>query len=314
MRWTELQGQLVGIKDELSRAGKGPSRESLERRLADIRGELARIESEWHESGGGRDHRTTIDELLDELLGHEGAEERIGPPTPDPDIVEEATVTARRRLGRRRADRASQRPTDREEGTPRLHPDSGGPVPPSQPGWRLIGAFVLALVVGVAGGLLVRSAVQDDQPASATVAPEPADQVGGMRELPASGPSESAASAGAEPEPQPALQRDLDRLLTLTPIVFDRGQRELGALDQRILNSVAAVLLAYPDAKVTVVGLADDSAPSAENLDLATGRAEAALGYFVSQGVPNGRLVAEGHEGSPPEDSRSQIALDVTLE
>jgi outer membrane protein OmpA-like peptidoglycan-associated protein len=126
---------------------------------------------------------------------------------------------------------------------------------------------------------------------------------------PASGPSESATSAGAEP-PEPTLQRDLTRLLMATPVVFEPGESELDELERRILNNIAAVLLAYSNALVSVVGYGDDGTVGTE---LGEARAEIVRIYLSFQGVPGDMLRSVGRAGARPDSSSSDIALEVSV-
>lgn len=413
MSWSELQGASAEIRGQLNRADDPATREVLGERLAEAREAIALIESRWRQSGENgdgppedgraadvatsppegqeRDGRrsSSVDELLDELLPRG---EEIEPSSPDPEIIEKATTTARRRIfdtatgtGHRLADRApniGHQPRIEQVASKRHQPISDftrgvehqrnaqtWPALRSSTALRVAGALALAALVGIAGILLQASREQPAEVAataggsvdsaheleelqeiltiiglddlaleldgslvriSGTV--ESADQLEMVRDAavaladyaeldtsgvvigqPSIGVSESTSPVGTD-RPEPTLQRDLDRLLTLTPIMFDPGRSELGEIDRQILNAVAAVIMSAPKAEVTIIGHADDDGAGNGNVDLATTRAETVHDYLAFHGVREDLLTAEGSAGATPSEIPGSIELDVTLE
>lgn len=109
------------------------------------------------------------------------------------------------------------------------------------------------------------------------------DQAGAASDQAAAAPSGRAA----------AMQAELDRVVAATPIIFGNNEASLTALHERILNSVASILLAYPDIPVQVIGFTDGAGSSEGNLELSLLRAEAVRAYLVGQGVPETSLDVE---------------------
>ncbi|MEM9613768.1 MAG: BMP family ABC transporter substrate-binding protein [Actinomycetota bacterium] len=100
--------------------------------------------------------------------------------------------------------------------------------------------------------------------------------------------------AAAEPSGRAAaMQAELDRVVASTPIIFGNNEAALTALHERILNSVASILLAYPDIPVKVIGFTDGAGSSEGNFELSLLRAEAVRAYLISQGVPETSLNVE---------------------
>lgn len=91
-------------------------------------------------------------------------------------------------------------------------------------------------------------------------------------------------------DPAAVMQRELDRILAGTPIVFERGQVAVTERHQVILNNVVATMSAYPNQSIVVVGYTDDQGTPEANEQLSSARAQNVKDYLVSQGVPSERL------------------------
>lgn len=91
-----------------------------------------------------------------------------------------------------------------------------------------------------------------------------------------------------------ALQRELDRILDATPIVFSVGQTDLSELQQRVLNNVATILQGYPELTVEILGYTDDLGAPDANATLSAERATSVRDYLVGLGVPAGGLTVAG--------------------
>ncbi len=132
--------------------------------------------------------------------------------------------------------------------------------------------------------------------------------------VPSSG---GAGEAMAEPTGRSAsLQAEVSRVTAATPIIFDVGQTDLTDLHVRILNSVAAILSAYPDQVVTIVGFTDDTGPAENNRRVSLARAESVRSYLISQGVPEGSLVvdARGEEAASGSSALANLERRVEFE
>ena len=81
------------------------------------------------------------------------------------------------------------------------------------------------------------------------------------------------------------LQSELDRILAVTPLIFDTGQADLTALHQRVLNNVVLVLQNQPDGVVTITGYTDEEGTNSANRQISLSRAENVKAYLVSQGI-----------------------------
>jgi basic membrane protein A len=148
--------------------------------------------------------------------------------------------------------------------------------------------------------------------AEALAAPKPVDAT--QLTVQDAAPAEGAA---AEPTPRAdALQQDLNRTLASTPLIFDTSATELTELHVRILNDVAASLLAYPDLAVRVVGYSDAVGDPETNRRVSLARAEGVKGYLVQQGVSEGSLTtdARGEEGASGADVLGGLERRVELE
>lgn len=99
-------------------------------------------------------------------------------------------------------------------------------------------------------------------------------------------PAAPSAPAGPVTGRAAALQAEINRVIASTPLIFGSGETSLTELHVRILNTVASILLAYPELPVTIVGFTDDTGDDASNRQLSLDRAAAAKDYLVSQGVP----------------------------
>ena len=113
-----------------------------------------------------------------------------------------------------------------------------------------------------------------------------------------------------------ALQQDLNRTLASTPLIFESSATELTELHVRILNDVAASLLAYPDMSIKVVGYSDAVGDPETNRQVSLARAEAVKAYLVGQGVSEASLTTEarGEEGASGSEGLGGLERRVELE
>lgn len=115
------------------------------------------------------------------------------------------------------------------------------------------------------------------------------------------------APAGSNGRPA-AMQGELDRVVASTPIIFQSNEAALTALHERILNSIASIMLAYPDIPVSIVGFTDGQGSPEGNRSLSLLRAEAVRSYLIAQGVPESSL---GVEAMGEETSSGSSAIGV---
>ncbi|MEZ5412254.1 MAG: BMP family ABC transporter substrate-binding protein [Acidimicrobiales bacterium] len=124
-------------------------------------------------------------------------------------------------------------------------------------------------------------------------------------------------AASTSPEQQAratAFQAELYRILASTPLIFDLGASELTPLHQRILNSAALVVNAYPELAVTVVGYTDGQGDPEANHQLSLRRAEAVKAYLQGQGVDGNRLTTEARGEGTSTGSADLASLERRVE
>ena len=111
-----------------------------------------------------------------------------------------------------------------------------------------------------------------------------------------------------------ALQSELRRVVASTPIIFGNSETSITDLHARILNSVASILLAYPEVPVIVVGFADGIGSDDSNRELSLVRAESVKAYLVGQGVPAANLTIDARGETTSTGSRSLANLERRVE
>ncbi|MGI9614090.1 MAG: BMP family ABC transporter substrate-binding protein [Acidimicrobiales bacterium] len=127
---------------------------------------------------------------------------------------------------------------------------------------------------------------------------------------------------GDAPPPPPAspraasYQSELSRVVASTPIIFDVGQTALSELHSRILNSIAAIMTAYPEYEVTIVGFADGTGSVEDNREISLRRAESVKAYLVGLGVAEDKLAiaARGEETSSGSEALASLERRVEFE
>ena len=87
---------------------------------------------------------------------------------------------------------------------------------------------------------------------------------------------------------------DFDRLL------FETNSAVLKSGSQDQLRNIAAILKAYPNARVKIGGYTDTSGDPAANMKLSQDRANSVMQELTNLGVASGRLSAEGYGGTNP--------------
>jgi OOP family OmpA-OmpF porin len=87
---------------------------------------------------------------------------------------------------------------------------------------------------------------------------------------------------------------DFDRLL------FDTGAATLQPASQEQLGNIAAILKAYPKAKVTIGGYTDNTGDAAANVTLSQQRADNVMAELGKLGVDPSRMTAKGYGQDHP--------------
>ncbi len=106
----------------------------------------------------------------------------------------------------------------------------------------------------------------------------------------------------------PQLFEPETTVVVLEGVNFEFGSAVLTAAALRVLDRVAASLIASPDLRVRVSGHTDSTGPRAFNVRLSQERAEAGRRYLIAQGVAPDRLVAVGYGPDRPVADNSTAA------
>ena len=144
------------------------------------------------------------------------------------------------------------------------------------------------------------------EPAAAPVVAEPAPAADGLieRTLP-DGKTIRVRADGVEDRLIGFLQdgtRQVDKTtwFTFDRLEFETGSAILKASSAAQVEAIAAILGAWPAAKLKLGGYTDNTGKPAANLKLSQQRADAALAAIVARGVAADRLAAEGYGNQFP--------------
>jgi outer membrane protein OmpA-like peptidoglycan-associated protein len=109
-------------------------------------------------------------------------------------------------------------------------------------------------------------------------------------------------SARIPPAPTPSLVKIVgDHLELPEQVVFESGRALIQESSYRLLDQVAALLLAHPEmVRVIVEGHTDSKGDARDNLELSQRRAEMVTNYLVVKGLSFTRLEAKGFGASQP--------------
>lgn len=118
----------------------------------------------------------------------------------------------------------------------------------------------------------------------------------------------------AEPEPAPmpvnTCQKDFTVTLAGQSIGFKTNKTEINQASQELINRLAEIAKACPDAKIEVSGHTDSRGSASYNQSLSEGRASAVVDGLVSRGVAKNRLRAVGYgESRPIADNKTKQGL-----
>jgi outer membrane protein OmpA-like peptidoglycan-associated protein len=164
--------------------------------------------------------------------------------------------------------------------------------------WLLAGLALLALLFGL------RRCSHDDQsaPVASTAAPHPAPAIATP---PAPYPPTVASDAPSLPGTSGVGTylggtEALPRTFVFEKLNFDTAKSEIRAADREELNTLAAALKQYPNARIRIVGYADSRGAAASNATLGKERADSVKAALVAEGIADTRLeTASGGETNP---------------
>lgn len=88
--------------------------------------------------------------------------------------------------------------------------------------------------------------------------------------------------------------------ITMDRVYFETSKSALTAESQQQLKNIAAILKAFPNAKVKLGGYTDNTGSAATNKKLSADRAAMALGEVVKLGIDKARLASEGYGPEHP--------------
>lgn len=107
-----------------------------------------------------------------------------------------------------------------------------------------------------------------------------------------------------------------------TAIQFETGKAIIKKKSYPLLNEIVKILNDYPDYIMTIDGHTDDVGTDVSNLQLSKDRAASVKAYFVSQGIPEARIVTNGYGETQPAATNKtaagraknrRVAMDLIL-
>lgn len=106
------------------------------------------------------------------------------------------------------------------------------------------------------------------------------------------------------------VNREGDHLNLYLPggVTFATNSANIASSFYNPLNSIASVLIQYPETRVIVNGYTDNTGAPSYNLDLSQRRAASVRDYLVSQGVASYRVTSIGHGIDNPRATNSTAA------
>lgn len=106
------------------------------------------------------------------------------------------------------------------------------------------------------------------------------------------------------------VNREGDNLNLYLPggVTFATNSANIASNFYGPLNSIATVLVQYPETRIIVNGYTDNTGAASYNLDLSQRRANSVRDYFISQGVASYRVTAVGHGINNPRATNNTAA------
>lgn len=122
----------------------------------------------------------------------------------------------------------------------------------------------------------------------------------------------------------PVIKAEVKKRLAFaaTAIQFETGKAKIKKTSYPLLNEIVKILNDYPDYYMTIDGYTDNVGKPETNLQLSKDRAQSVKNYFVSQGIPENKIVANGHGEADPVASNKtakgraknrRVAMDLKL-
>ena len=102
-----------------------------------------------------------------------------------------------------------------------------------------------------------------------------------------------------------ALDADKETTILLKNVFFNSGSATLKDASKYELDFLTGLLKKNPNVKVELAGHTDSQGDDTGNLNLSRSRAEAALNYLRSKGVPSSNMSSQGYGESNPIDDNS---------
>lgn len=91
-----------------------------------------------------------------------------------------------------------------------------------------------------------------------------------------------------------------DKPVRIEGASFGTGSAKLKKAANKQLNGVVKFAVAYPDAKLEVIGFTDKSGSDKQNIRLSDARAESVKKYLVKNGIAANRILAKGQGSTNP--------------
>ncbi len=127
--------------------------------------------------------------------------------------------------------------------------------------------------------------------------PSPGEQV---PQGPADGGYTGTEPGGVQGTAVPGSAADFRATVTSDRVFFDTDQYDIDAQDRTVLDSQAAWLRQYPNARVTLEGHADERGTREYNIALGERRANAAKNYLVAAGIQPTRIATVSYGKERP--------------
>lgn len=89
-------------------------------------------------------------------------------------------------------------------------------------------------------------------------------------------------------------------LFRTSRVFFAFGEADLLPVSRRVLDTIADVLLRYPELRIEVGGHTDSVSSDAFNLELSQRRAASVVNYLVASGIDRRQLEAVGYGEAQP--------------
>lgn len=110
----------------------------------------------------------------------------------------------------------------------------------------------------------------------------------------------AAGSAGEKMRDFMSSTGESEAIFNFKGLNFDTGSADLKESSLEEMSQLAAILKAYPSAKVAVMGYTDNTGNATKNQQLSEARANSVKNYLVRQGIDDNRISTKGFGGANP--------------